>query len=56
MARPRIQADAPLAQTAFRISEKDLEAIRSAANRNGQSQGEWIREAIRQHLERNENG
>ena len=56
MARPRLVADAVLAQTAFRLTSTDLEAVRFAAKSNSQSASAWVRLAILEKLERDENG
>jgi len=55
MARPRLMPDAVLTQTAFRLSESDLEALRLAAKRASLSASGWVRLAISEKLERDEN-
>jgi len=56
MARPRLTPDAVLTQTAFRLSEIDLEALRLAAKKVSLSPSEWIRFAVSEKLERDNNG
>jgi hypothetical protein len=48
--------DAVLTQTAFRLSEIDLEALRLAAKKVSLSPSEWIRFAVSEKLERDNNG
>ncbi len=56
MARPRLTPDAVLAQTSFRLASTDLEAVRLAAKSDSQSASAWVRLAILEKLERDENG
>ena len=55
MARPRLE-DGALTQTTFRLTETDLSRIREAAQRDERSPSNWIRVAIKEKLEREQNG
>jgi predicted transcriptional regulator len=55
MSRPRIEPEAVLTQTTFRLSERDLERVREMAAREDRSPSQWIRRAIKETLERKEN-
>jgi predicted transcriptional regulator len=56
MARPRIEPENVLTATTFRLSNRDLEAIRVAAERDERSPSQWIRKAVKEKLEREQNG
>ena len=56
MARPRLYEDAATTQTAFKLSETDLVALRYLAALANQSPSEWIRTAVRERIEREKNG
>jgi hypothetical protein len=56
MARPRLNQSAETTQTAFKIPQTDLIAINKSAKRAKQTQSQWIRLAIAEKLEREQNG
>jgi predicted DNA-binding protein len=51
MTRPRHDIEA-LTQTAFRLTEDELERLRVASGAQGLSSSRWIRLAIQEKLER----
>lgn len=55
MARPRLEDEA-LTQTTFRLTETDLSRIREAAKIDERSPSNWIRVAVKEKLERENNG
>lgn len=54
MARPRIEQ--VLASTTFRLSKQDLHNVRVAAEKDLRSPSQWIRIAVKEKLEREQNG
>jgi len=56
MARPRIEPEAALTQTTFRLSQRELERVREMAALDERSPSQWIRRAVKEKIEREENG
>ena len=55
MARPRL-GERRLTQTSFRLLPLELEAIKVAAERDLKPTSNWIRLAVQEKLERDNNG
>jgi len=45
-----------LTQTTFRLSQRDLERVREMAALDKKSPSQWIRRAVKEKIEREENG
>jgi predicted transcriptional regulator len=56
MARPRIEPEAALTQTTFRLSESDLQKVREIAALEDRSPSQWIRRAVKEKIEEKQNG
>ena len=56
MARPRLEPEAALTQTTFRLSETDLQKVREMAVFEDRSPSQWIRRAVKEKIEREQNG
>ena len=56
MGRPKLAKGWTLRQTSFRLHASEIEAIQVAAERDLRSPSSWIRLAVQEKLERDENG